>query len=81
MFLRPLKSSYLLSPPILSCMPITSPPNRKFLAKEKPSQYSPAIIFLPVLNARSASGLVVKSNVAIVGPPVRFRACAIFFVY
>ena len=27
----------------------------------------------------SASGLVVKSNVAIVGPPVRFRACAMFF--
>ena len=26
----------------------------------------------------SASGLVVKSNVAIVGPPVRFRACADF---
>ena len=27
----------------------------------------------------SASGLVVKSNVAIVGPPVRFRACAFSF--
>ena len=29
----------------------------------------------------SASGLVVKSNVAIVGPPVRFRACASFLLY
>ena len=28
----------------------------------------------------SASGLVVKSNVAIVGPPVRFRACAVIFL-
>ena len=26
----------------------------------------------------SANGLVVKSNVAIVGPPVRFRVCAYF---
>ena len=36
---------------------------------------------IPRLGApfHSASGLVVKSNVAIVGPPVRFRACAISF--
>ena len=27
----------------------------------------------------SANGLVVKSNVAIVGPPVRFRVCASFY--
>ncbi|CUM56485.1 unnamed protein product [Debaryomyces tyrocola] len=27
----------------------------------------------------SANGLVVKSNVAIVGPPVRFRVCAFFY--
>ncbi|ODV79467.1 uncharacterized protein CANTADRAFT_259743 [Suhomyces tanzawaensis NRRL Y-17324] len=27
----------------------------------------------------SANGLVVKSNVAIVGPPVRFRVCAFLF--
>ena len=29
-------------------------------------------------NSTSANGLVVKSNVAIVGPPVRFRVCAFF---
>ena len=28
-----------------------------------------------------ANGLVVKSNVAIVGPPVRFRVCAYFFAF
>ena len=37
-------------------------------------------LLTPVLCMKqSASGLVVKSNVAIVGPPVRFRACAVVF--
>ncbi|CUM67293.1 uncharacterized protein PRCAT00004986001 [Priceomyces carsonii] len=29
----------------------------------------------------SANSLVVKSNVPIVGPPVRFRVCALIFFY
>ncbi|CUM63667.1 uncharacterized protein PRCAT00001251001 [Priceomyces carsonii] len=37
---------------------------------------------IPRLGAYNcANGLVVKSNVAIVGPPVRFRVCAKFLTY
>eukprot|EP00985_Skeletonema_marinoi_P016380 scaffold8789_cov186-Skeletonema_marinoi.AAC.6 len=38
----------------------------------------PSIKYARVRNATSASGLVVKSNVAIVGPRVRFSAGAAF---
>ena len=37
--------------------------------------------FLKKQQISSASGLVVKFNVAIVEPPVRFRACAYFLDY